>query len=106
MDLKRIYFVFVFSQIFLTFPRPIAKHGVVQTTVKLMLEWKWDLKITTTARLSINMSFITSAKLAPTLVNTLFLTIKHRETHGCVISTLATEALVLKHQAISIHNAD
>ena len=34
------------------------------------------------------------------------LTPKHRETHGCVISTVATDALVLKHQAISIHNAD
>ena len=34
------------------------------------------------------------------------LTLKHRETHGCVVSTMATDALVLKHQAISIHNAD
>ena len=30
------------------------------------------------------------------------LTLKHRETHGCVVSTVATDALVLKHQAISI----
>ena len=35
-----------------------------------------------------------------------WLTHKHRETHGCVVSTVATDALVLKHQAISIHNAD
>ena len=34
------------------------------------------------------------------------LTPKHQETHGCVVSTVATDALVLKHQAISIHNAD
>ena len=34
------------------------------------------------------------------------LTLKHRETHGCVVSLVATDALVLKHQAISIHNAD
>ena len=34
------------------------------------------------------------------------LTPKHWETHGCVVSTVATDALVLKHQAISIHNAD
>ena len=34
------------------------------------------------------------------------LTLKHRETHGCVVSTVATDVLVLKHQAISIHNAD
>ena len=35
-----------------------------------------------------------------------FLTLKHRETHGCVVSTVTTDVLVLKHQAISIHNAD
>ena len=34
------------------------------------------------------------------------LTPKHQETHGCVVSTVATDALVLKHQAISIHHAD
>ena len=34
------------------------------------------------------------------------LTSKHWETHKCVVSTVATDALVLKHQAISIHNAD
>ena len=34
------------------------------------------------------------------------LTLKHRETHGCIVSTVATDALVLKHQAISIANAD
>ena len=26
--------------------------------------------------------------------------------HVCVVRTVATDALVLKHQAISIHNAD
>ena len=34
------------------------------------------------------------------------LTLKHRETHGCIVSTAATDALVLKHQVISILNAD
>ena len=34
------------------------------------------------------------------------LTLKHQETHGCLVSTVATDVLVLKHQAISIHNAD
>ena len=34
------------------------------------------------------------------------LTPKHREMHVCIVSTVATDALVLKHQAISIHNAD
>ena len=34
------------------------------------------------------------------------LTLKHGETHGCIVSTVATDDLVLKHQAISIHNAD
>ena len=36
----------------------------------------------------------------------LTLTLKHRETHGCVVSTVATDALVLKHQAISILSTD
>ena len=30
----------------------------------------------------------------------------HQETHECVVSIVATDALVLKHQAISTHNAD
>ena len=34
------------------------------------------------------------------------LTLKHWETHGCIVSTVATDVLVLKHQAISNHNAD
>ena len=34
------------------------------------------------------------------------LTLEHWETYGCVVSTVATNALVLKHQAISIHKAD
>ena len=36
----------------------------------------------------------------------LFLTHKHMEMHGCILSTVATDALVLKHQAISIHSAE
>ena len=36
----------------------------------------------------------------------LSLNLKHMETHGCVVSTVATDALVLQHQAISIHNDD
>ena len=34
------------------------------------------------------------------------LTHKQLKMHGCIISTVATDALVLKHQAISIHSAD
>ena len=34
------------------------------------------------------------------------LTLKHWEIQGCVVSTVAADALVLKHQAISIHNVD
>ena len=34
------------------------------------------------------------------------LTLKHRETHGCLFKTVATDALVVKHQAISIHSVD
>ena len=35
-----------------------------------------------------------------------FLTLKHKETHGCVVRTVATDGLVLKHQAISILSTD
>ena len=34
------------------------------------------------------------------------LTLKDWEMHGCVVSTVATDALVLNHQVISILNAD
>ena len=34
------------------------------------------------------------------------LTLKHWETHGCIVSTAATDALVLKFQVISTLNAD
>ena len=36
----------------------------------------------------------------------MFLTHKQLEMHGCIFSTVATDALVLKHQAISIYIAD
>ena len=32
------------------------------------------------------------------------LTLKHRETYECLLSTVATDALVLEYQAISIHS--
>ena len=35
-----------------------------------------------------------------------YLTLKYRETHGCVVSTVAIDALVLKHQVISVLSAD
>ena len=35
-----------------------------------------------------------------------YLTHKQLESHGCLISTVATDALGPKHQAISIHSAD
>ena len=34
------------------------------------------------------------------------LTHKQLETHGCLLRTVATDALVPMHQAISIHNSD
>ena len=34
------------------------------------------------------------------------LTVKQFEMHGCVLSTVATDALELKHQVISNHSAD
>ena len=35
----------------------------------------------------------------------LVLNLKHQEMHGCVVSTVAINAMVLKHQAISIQYA-
>ena len=35
-----------------------------------------------------------------------WLTHKELEMHGCILSTVANDALVLKHQAISIHSAE
>ena len=40
------------------------------------------------------------------IAQALGLTHKQLETHECVLSTVATDALVLKHQTISIHIAD
>ena len=34
------------------------------------------------------------------------LTPQYLEMHGCMLSIVDTDALVLKHQAISIHSAD
>ena len=34
------------------------------------------------------------------------LTLKHRETHWCIVSTVATDALALEHQAISNLSVD
>ena len=39
-------------------------------------------------------------------ITILWLTHKHLETHGCILSTVATDVLVLKHQDISIHSTD
>ena len=49
---------------------------------------------------------ITEIDLIQIYFDLVSLTPKHRETHGCVVSTVAADALVLKHQSISIHNAD
>ena len=40
------------------------------------------------------------------LLSKALLTLKQLVTHGCVPLTEPTDALVLKHQAISIHSAD
>ena len=53
-----------------------------------------------------NGSQLIVALLTPSPTRIAKLTLKHRETHGCVVSTVATDALVLKHQAISILSTD
>ena len=40
------------------------------------------------------------------LKNLKMLTPKKLEMHGCVVSTVTADTLVLKHQTISIRNAD
>ena len=55
---------------------------------------------------NMNFSFSTAMNKEGNINHSLTLKVKHRETHGCVVSTVATDALVLKHQAINIHNAD
>ena len=50
------------------------------------------------------MSFIMANKIWRNSIS--MLTHKQLETHGCILSTVATDALVLKHQAISIHSVD
>ena len=45
-------------------------------------------------------------KANETMVHFSPLTHKQMKMHGCVLSTVATDALVLKHQAISIHIVD
>ena len=40
------------------------------------------------------------------IITDLSLTHKRLEMHGCVIGTVAADALVLKHQAISSNSAD
>ena len=40
------------------------------------------------------------------LNNEMLLTHEHLLTHGCALSTVATDALVLQNQGISAHNAD
>ena len=47
-----------------------------------------------------------SSNKIPFLLAWISLTLKHRETHVCIVSTVATDALVLKHQAISILSTD
>ena len=47
-----------------------------------------------------------SAKCQPFCSGVPVLTHKQLEMYECLLSTVATDALVLKHQAICIHNAD
>ena len=42
----------------------------------------------------------------PSVFQVVHVTHTHLETHGCVLRTVATDALVLKHQGISSHSSD
>ena len=77
---------------------------------------KWSLMVHWGTKLKRNIKILVfsfkqlhlknSSKWQPFCSGLNVLILKHREPHGCVVSTVATDALVLKHQAISIHNAD
>ena len=77
--------------------KEVTMTALLFTGVNLSLKWK---VMVTTSQLLVSPEVVIGHN-RPCL-----LTLKHRETHGCVVSTVATDALVLKHQAISIHNAD
>ena len=47
-----------------------------------------------------------SAECLPFCWDLSVLTHKHLEMHGCLFSTVDTDALVLKHQGVSIHSDD
>ena len=47
-----------------------------------------------------------SAKWWPFCTDLIVLTLKHWKMHGCIVSTVASDALVLKHQAIRILSTD
>ena len=51
-------------------------------------------------------SFSIADYISLNLLDLWLLTHKQLEKHGCIINTVATDNLVLKHQAISIHSAD
>ena len=85
-------------------PLALTHWGQVTTygDIDLGQHWLWLWLVPGAVR----QQAITWANVNPDLCRHMMLTPKHRETHGCVVSTVATDALVLKHQAISIHNAD
>ena len=49
---------------------------------------------------------LNSTRIKRSLWKELCLTHNHLEKHRCIISTVTTDVLVLKHQAISIHSAN
>ena len=69
-------------------------HNICESTVILA-----SLQISKHVSLFITLSYLSNIVFSP-------LNLKHRETHGCLVSTVATDALVLKHQAISILSTD
>ena len=70
---------------------PLKPLLCVGTMLVPMLVWYWHCQYTDTS--------ITIESDGQSL------TLKHREMYGCIVSTVATDALVLKHQANGIHNA-
>ena len=80
-------------------------YGLIPLAFCLRIKKNTSLLLTLLATRNYKQEQLERVSLTPWL-QTPQLTLKHRETHGCVVSNVATDALVLNHQAISIHNAD
>ena len=102
MTIEWYYFQPWYSTVWRTFPVFMLKHEYRKCSSNYRIS---GMKLISTT-LKMTWNFLKSLSRSTSKIYHL-LTFKHWETHGCVVSTVATDALVIKHQAdISTHNAD